>query len=111
MIRTLFAASAALALTATAQAGEITMVDGEFTWTTSCPRPVAPFVRRGDPDSQERLMSYAAGVQAFVLCMQGEAQGDLDRAQSEMHQAVQTAVQREVDSANSQMERVARDSW
>ena len=111
MTRTLIAALVALASTATAHAGEIAMTDGAFTWTTSCPRPVAPFVRRGDPDGQERLMAYAAEVQTFVLCMQGEAQGDLDAAQRDMHEAVQAAVQREVDTANDQMERVARGSW
>ena len=111
MTRTLAAALVALASTATAHAGEIAMTDGAFTWTTACARPVAPFVRRGDPDGQERLMSYAAEVQTFVLCMQGEAQNDLDAAQREMHEAVQAAVQREVDNANDQMERVARESW
>ena len=105
------AAVAVLAFPATAHAGEIAMADGEFTWTTACAKPVAPFVRRGDPDGQDRLMGYAAEVQSYVLCMQGEAQGDLDAAQRRMHEAVQAAVQREVDLANDQMERVARESW
>ena len=99
-----------LLVAAPASAGEITQADGEFGWTTACPRPVAPVIVPGSPGRQDLMLAFSRDIERFIACMQVEAQADLDRATREMHEAVQTMVQFEVDRANDQMSRVVRDS-
>lgn len=97
-------------LAAPATAGEITQANGEFGWTTACPRPVAPVMAPGAPDRQERMLAFSGEIDRFIACLQVEAQADLDRATRQMHEAVQTMVQFEVDRANADMSRVVRES-
>ena len=110
-----FAAACPMALAGMpALAGELEQSsDGGYTWNpTECARPVAPIlapgVRLGDPEAQEAMLRYTQDTNAFIACIQSEAQADLDRAQARMHQAVQAALQAEADRATAQMAEVVR---
>ena len=111
--RFLFAAFLILGAALPANAGEITRATAadDFQWkTTECVRPAKPFLRKDDPSRQSIMLRHSEQIARFIDCMKREAQRDYDRAQLDMQDAVQRALQAEVDAMNDQMEAVVRDS-
>lgn len=82
----------------------------DFEWkSTECRRPTKPYVRQSDPAGQAHMQDFAMKVAVYLDCLKTEAQRDFDRAQTEMHQAIQTKLQRETDTMNDDVERMVRD--
>jgi hypothetical protein len=47
-------------------------------------------------------------VAVYLDCLKSEAQRDFDRAQTEMHDAIQSTLQKETDDMNDAVERMVR---
>lgn len=97
-------------MTAPAFAGEVTREDpsADFEWkSTECLRPSRPYFQPSDPTRQAQTQDFALKVAYYLDCLKGEAQRDFDRAQVEMHEAIQRKLQAETDKMNDDVERMA----
>jgi hypothetical protein len=81
----------------------------DFEWQSSeCLRPVRPHIRQSDPSGQALMQGFAMKVAVYLDCLKSEAQRDFDRAQTEMHEAIQSTLQKETDDMNDAVERMVR---
>lgn len=81
-----------------------------FKWeSTECLKPVRPHLRQSDPSGQAHMQDFAMKVAIYLDCLKTEAQRDFDRAQQEMHEAIQKTLQDETDEMNDLVERMVRD--
>lgn len=101
--------AALLSSAAPALAGEVTRenASAKFEWkSTECPRPIRPRPQQGDPTRQAQMQDFALKVAYYLDCLKSEAQRDFDRAQVEMHDAIQRKLQAETDQMNDDVERM-----
>lgn len=112
MIRlSLILLAALLGSASPAFAGEVTRenASAKFEWkSTECLRPPRPFPQRSDPTRQAQMQDFALKVAYYLDCLKSEAQRDFDRAQVEMHEAIQRKLQAETDTMNDSVEAMAR---
>ncbi|GHB02941.1 hypothetical protein GCM10009069_27140 [Algimonas arctica] len=91
--------------------GEVTResASAKFEWkSTECQRPTRPYPQRNDPTRQAQMQDFALKVAYYLDCLKGEAQRDFDRAQVEMHDAIQRNLQAETDKMNDDVERMVK---
>lgn len=103
--------AALLGSAAPAMAGEVTRenASAKFEWkSTECFRPVQPRPQRSDPTRQAQMQDFTLKVAYYLDCLKSEAQRDFDRAQVEMHEAIQRKLQTETDQMNDDVERMVR---
>jgi hypothetical protein len=112
MIRfAIFLTAILLGSAAPAFAGDVTRenASSKFQWkSTECLRPSRPYPQRNDPTRQAQMQDFALKVAYYLDCLKGEAQRDFDRAQVEMHEAIQRKLQAETDKMNEDVERMAK---
>lgn len=92
-----------------ALAGEVIRENAStnFVWkSTECQRPIRPRPQRSDPTRQAQMQDFALKVAYYLDCLKGEAQRDFDRAQTEMHDAIQRKLQAETNQLNDDVERM-----
>lgn len=100
----------ALALSAMAQAGELTHPDATkgFQWkSTECPRPIEQHSSPGE-SNQDRLMRYARDIEIYIDCIQREAQRDFEDAQRKMQAAIERDLERQTEIMNGMMFQAAQ---
>ena len=108
----LIAALLSLLTAAPAFAGNVVRESpaADFEWnSTECLRPVRPHLRRSDETGQAHMQDFAMKVALYLDCLKREAQRDFDRAQQEMHEAIQDTLQKETDEMNDAVERMVGD--
>lgn len=96
---------------APAFAGDVTRenASAKFEWkSTECQRPSRPYPQKNDPTRQAQMQDFALKVAYYLDCLKSEAQRDFDRAQVEMHDAIQRKLQAETDTMNDSVEAMAR---
>ncbi|MEP3889071.1 MAG: hypothetical protein ABJN69_01315 [Hellea sp.] len=98
------------AFASSASAGEITRTDttANFKWkSTECPKPIPKSAASG-LSSEDRLMAYATDIEIYIDCIQREAQRDFDKTQTQIGEAIQTDLQKEVNVMNDMMLNAAK---
>lgn len=103
--------AAIAAMTAQAEAGNLTAVDGTASWkSTQCAVPVRPANLPGDAEEDANVLNehvvlynqYTARVKAYMECVRREAEADIANAQ---HAAV-TEAQRAIQFAREENDKV-----
>lgn len=109
-------ATLAIAFVAPAQAGTLSLQNGQTTWeATGCQAPTAPvFMEPGDRASGNALSAnmeaynqYSQAVQAFLTCVSTEASRDLATAGQQINAQigqVQAAWQQDLQKRQAEME-------
>ncbi|MGJ8560116.1 MAG: hypothetical protein ACSHX3_07760 [Litorimonas sp.] len=91
--------------------GEVTRenASAKFEWkSTECQRPSRPYPQKNDPTRQAQMQNFTLKVAYYLDCLKGEAQRDFDRAQVEMHEAIQRKLQAETDKMNDDVVRMVK---